>query len=123
MLTFREEFLKLALEFADVTEKAFERNSEKSEMSKNIKISRQLRTKLDSICQKAKKDEILYQIEGFMSHDNKYIRCLAAMYSLFTFPELAEKILEELMDLPKPNAVGAQAFTILEVWRKGLMNL
>ncbi len=95
----------------------------KSNITENVRLSNKVRQKLDFICKEAKSDGKLSEIEDFMLHENKYIRCLTAMYCLFVNPEKAEEVLKEIILLPKPNPVGAQAFTILEVWQKGLLKL
>ena len=124
MNSFKEQYLELALKYASFEKQGFETTPVvKSEVTKNVRKANAMRDKLDKICKLAKDEGYLNDINEFMSHEDKYIRCVTAMYCLFTDPNMAEKVLEELLELPKPNRVGANAFTILEVWKKGLLKL
>jgi len=124
MYLFKEKYLELALKYASFEKQGFETIPViKSELSKNVRKANAARDKLDKLCKQAKDEGYLNEINEFMSHEDKYVRCVTAMYCLFTNPEVAEKVLEQLLELPKPNPVGVQAFTILEVWRKGLLKL
>ncbi len=124
MNLFKENYLKLALQYASYQKQGFETTLVvKSELAKFVRKSNAVRDKLDKLCTEAKDEGNLNEINDFMFHEDKYIRCLTAMYCLFTNPEVAKKVLDELMELPKPNPAGTQAFTILEVWKKGLLKL
>lgn len=122
MNKFKERYLELALEFASAKEKAFEtRPIEKNIVSQNVKVSNAVRKKMDTICKKAKKEGYLSDIEEYMYHENKYIRCLTAMYYLFVDSGEAKKVLDDLTKLPIPNYVDAS--TILDAWRRGGMTM
>lgn len=120
----KEEYFELALEYASANEAAFDSPQvKKTVVAKNVERSNKIRAKLDVLCKQAKDNGSLSVIEEYMDHENKYVRCLTAMYCLFTNPSKAEKVLKDILELPTPNPAGMQAFTILEVWRKGLMVL
>lgn len=124
MNVFKEKYLELALQYASYEKQGFETIPVvKSVIAKSVRKANAMRDKLDKLCKKAKEEGYLHEINDLMFHEDKYVRCVTAMYCLFTNPEVAEKVLEKLMELPKPNAAGAQAFTILEVWKKGLLKL
>jgi len=123
-MNFKEDYLVLALQYASFEKQAFEATAiTKSEISKYVRKANAIRDKLDKLCEQANDEGCLNVINEFMFHEDKYIRCVTAMYCLFTNPTVAEKVLEDLLELPKPNRAGAQAFTILEVWKKGLLKL
>lgn len=117
---FKEEFLKLALKSANAKAKAFNNpDVDDKTANENVRISNQAINKLKKLYLRAKLDGTLHEIEDLMFHENKYVRHLAATYSLVVNPELAEKTLKDLIELPVPNMVGVDASLSLEIWRKG----
>lgn len=64
----------------------------------------------------------LRDIEDLLAHENKYIRCVAATYSLIYNFKVAQKVLNELINLPVPNYVAPIARLSLDSWNKGYLN-
>jgi DNA repair ATPase RecN len=122
MSNVKEEFKKYASKYAEAMEEVFEKNNNKVDRNRNQRIINQMIFKLKEIYKKAYFDDELKEIEEFMFHKNKYIRSIAATYSLISNSELAVKVLNDLIELPKPNWVAPDARLSLESWKKGYLN-
>lgn len=119
----REEFFKCASKYSEAMEQVFETdNISKTDRSKHLKIVNQMIGKMKKIHKDAFLSNELSDLEQFMYHDNKYIRCVGATYCLTIKPEIAEDILNKLIDLPVPNYVGPIALLNLDAWKRGFMN-
>ncbi|WP_300667123.1 hypothetical protein [Fluviicola sp.] len=124
MNSFKEKYFELVLQYASFQRQGFETTPVvKSELAKYVRKSNAVRDKISALCKQAKDEGYLNDINEFMFHEDKYVRCLSAMYCLFTDPKVAEKVLEEIDNLPVPNHAAPLAFTTLEVWKKGLLKL
>ncbi|MNE32163.1 hypothetical protein D3C87_22570 [compost metagenome] len=124
MNLFKEKYLELVLQYALHQKQGFETEPViQSELTKCVRKANAVRDKLDKLCEQAKNEGCLNEINDFMFHEDKYVRSLTGMYCLFTNPEVAEKVLQDIVDLPVPNHAAPLAFTTLEVWKKGLLKL
>lgn len=121
-MSFKDNFLELALIHAEATYQGFEMKPfDKNRLKESVKASNKAVDKIKKLCVKAKDNGELVELEEFLYHENKYVRCLAATYYLFVDEEIALKVLEELENLPIPNYVTA--FTVLHAWKRGAMSL
>lgn len=124
MNSFKEKYFELVLQYASFQKQGFEVTPViKSEVTKYVRKSNAVRDKINKLCKQAKDEGNLNEINNFMFHEDKYIRSLTGMYCLFTNPEVAEKVLQDIVNLPVPNHAAPLAFTTLEVWKKGLLKL
>jgi hypothetical protein len=121
MAKIKEEFLKRAIKYAEAKEEVFDKENSQKDRSKYLRIANKMLGEIKEIYRHAYHNNELKEIEEFMFHENKYIRCIAATYSLLSNPELAEKVLNDLLKLPAPNWVGPDARLSLEIWKKGLL--
>ena len=120
METFKQEYIKLALDYAEENRLGFEISPvSRADINKHVKKSNKLRDRLDQIFKIAKENDQLAEIVEFLKHENKYVRCLTAMYCLGTYTEKSVKVLKDLLLLPVPNHVGINAYTILHAFRRG----
>lgn len=122
MSSFKDEYLELAILFAKANRAAFEsKRVTRFVVNSNVRKSNKIRIKLDQICKTALTNGYLTEIEVFLYHEDNYVRCITAMYFLFVLPELAEKVLNELTELPIPDPVRLQANSFLFFWKKGIL--
>lgn len=121
MGNFKEQYLTLAFEYAEANEKAFEtRPVIKKALNENVKKANSIQKKIYGICKIAKEKGKLQEITEYMHHPNKYIQCITAAYYFFIDTQTALSVLQELDQLPPPNAVGMKAFTILHAYELGV---
>lgn len=118
----KQDFLNYAMEYALAMEEVFEKKNSSAVRKKYLAISNQMIGKLKKIYMNAYRTNELRDIEDLLAHENKYIRCVAATYSLVYNFEVAQKALNELINLPVPNYVAPIARSSLDSWRKGYLN-
>lgn len=124
MKTFKQEYLKYALLFAEANKVTFESTPViKSILNANVRKLNKIRDKMDQLCKTAKENGYLNEIEEFLYHENKYIQCITAMYFLFIAPDIAKKVLNEIAQLPIPDPARLQANSFLFFWEKGVLEL
>jgi len=92
------------------------------ERKTQLKSANQMIIELKKIYKQAFIENKLSEIEELLFHDNKYVRCIAATYSLIYNYNLAYKVLNDLLLLPVPNYVAPIARLSLASWEKGLLN-
>ena len=90
--------------------------------SKNGRIVNNMIDKMKILYKQAYAVNKLAEIEEFMFHENKYIRCISATYSLFSNSKIAEDVLKKLIDLPIPNYAASNARLALDIWKKGYLD-
>lgn len=103
-------------------EQIYEKKNSSIERKKQLKSANQMLIELKKIYKQAFIENKLSEIEEFLCHDNKYVRCIAATYSLIYNYNLAHKVLNDLLLLPVPNYVAPIARLSLASWEKGLLN-
>ena len=118
MQNFKDKFLELAEIYARETELMYEQSKERADIKRHGKLANNAAFKIKKLAFKAYEIGVLSEIEDLLEHENKYIRCLAGSYCLYTNPIKAIATLEEIRNLPKPNYAGLQAYTSLHAyWR------
>jgi hypothetical protein len=122
MNTVKQQFLNIASSYALAMEEVYEKQNNPVERKKQLKIANQLALQLKQIYKQAYLKNKLSEIEDLLFHENKYVRCVAATYSLIYSYDLAHKVLNELLTLPVPNFVAPIARLSLASWEKGLLN-
>ena len=118
----KKDFLSCATTYAIAMEEVFEVENSPVDRKKHLKTANQMIVKLKKIYKQAYLDNELSEIEELLFHENKYVRCVAATYSLINNYDLAQKVLNELLILPAPNYVAPIARLSLASWKKGLLN-
>ena len=118
----KQDFLKYAMEYALAMEEIFEKKNSSAVRKKHLAISNQMISKLKKIYKNAYQTNELCNIEELLYHENKYVRSVAATYSLVYNYEVAHKVLNDLMNLPVPNYVAPIARLSLDSWKKGYLN-
>lgn len=118
MQNFKEKFLELAEIYARETELMYEHSKEKADMKRHGKLANNAAFKIKKLAFKAYHNGNLADIEDYMKHENKYIRCLAGSFCLYSNPREAIQTLSELRLLPTPNYVGMQAYTSLHAYSR-----
>jgi len=122
MNNIKQDFLILACTYASAMGQIYEKKNSSIERKKQLKSANQMLIELKKIYKQAFIENKLSEIEEFLCHDNKYVRCIAATYSLIYNYNLAHKVLNNLLLLPVPNYVAPIARLSLASWEKGLLN-
>ena len=122
MNNIKQDFLILACTYASAMGQIYEKKNSSIERKKQLKSANQMLIELKKIYKQAFIENKLSEIEEFLCHDNKYVRCIAATYSLIYNYNLAHKVLNDLLLLPVPNYVAPIARLSLASWEKGLLN-
>lgn len=118
----KQDFLSFASTYATAMEEIYEKKNSAIERKKQLKSANQMIIELKKIYKQAYIENKLSEIEELLFHDNKYVRCIAATYSLIYNYNLAYKVLNDLLLLPVPNYVAPIARLSLASWEKGLLN-
>lgn len=118
----KQYFLEYATAYAGAMEEIYEKKNSSVDRKRNLRVVNQMIDKLKKIYKQAYFANELHEIEDLLFHENKYIRSVAATYSLIYNPDLAQKVLNDLIYLPVPNYVAPTARLSLESWKKGLLN-
>ena len=118
----KQDFLSFASTYATAMEEIYEKKNSAIERKKQLKSANQMIIELKKIYKQAYVENKLSEIEELLFHDNKYVRCIAATYSLIYNYNLAYKVLNDLLLLPVPNYVAPIARLSLASWEKGLLN-
>ncbi len=119
---FKQDFLSFASTYASAMEEVYEKQNNPVERKKQLKTANQMIIELKKIYKQAYLKNKLSKIEELLFHENKYVRCVAATYSLIYNYDLAQKVLNDLLNLPVPNYVAPIARLSLASWEKGLLN-
>lgn len=117
----KQDFLSFATTYASVMEEIYEKKNSPVERKKLQKSANQMIFELKKIYKQAYLDNKLSVIEELLDHENKYVRCIAATYSLIYNYDLAYKVLNDLIVLPVPNYVAPIARLSLASWEKGFL--
>lgn len=118
----KQDFLSFASTYATAMEEIYEKKNSAIERKKQLKSANQMIIELKKIYKQAYVENKLSEIEELLFHDNKYVRCIAATYSLIYNYNLAYKVLNDLLLLPFPNYVAPIARLSLASWEKGFLN-
>jgi hypothetical protein len=118
----KQDFLSFASTYATAMEEIYEKKNSVVERKKQLKSANQMIIELKKIYKQAYIENKLSEIEELLFHDNKYVRCIAATYSLIYNYNLAYKVLNDLLILPVPNYVAPIARLSLASWEKGFLN-
>lgn len=118
----KQDFLSFASTYATAMEEIYEKKNSVAERKKQLKSANQMIIELKKIYKQAYVENKLSEIEELLFHENKYVRCIAATYSLIYNYNLAYKVLNDLLLLPVPNYVAPIARLSLASWEKGLLN-
>ena len=122
MNTVKQQFLNFASTYASALEEVYEKKNNPVERKKQLKTANQMALQLKQIYKQAYLKNKLSEIEDLLFNENKYVRCVAATYSLIYNYNLAYKVLNDLLILPVPNYVAPIARLSLASWEKGLLN-
>lgn len=117
----KQDFLSFASTYATAMEEIYEKKNSPVERKKLQKSANQMIFELKKIYKQAYLDNKLSVIEELLDHENKYVRCIAATYSLIYNYDLAYKVLNDLIVLPVPNYVAPIARLSLASWEKGFL--
>lgn len=117
----KQDFLSFATTYASAMEEIYEKKNSPVERKKLQKSANQMIFELKKIYKQAYLDNKLSVIEELLDHENKYVRCIAATYSLIYNYDLAYKVLNDLIVLPVPNYVAPIARLSLASWEKGFL--
>lgn len=118
----KQDFLNYATTYAAAMEEVYEMKNSPVDRKKHLKTANQMIVKLKKIYKQAYFDNELSEIEELLFHENKYVRSVAATYSLINNSDLAQQVLNDLILLPAPNHVAPIARLSLASWKKGLLN-
>jgi len=116
MVTKKEEYLQSALRYSEATKALFDKQTPRVEHSKLQKKANLEAKKCYDIFDDLRKENLISELEGFMSYEDPYIRVLAASCCLHSDCQTAERVLEELIEL-KVGEVSMHALTSLKAWR------
>jgi hypothetical protein len=122
MSNIKQDFLSFASTYATAMEEMYEKKISVVERKKQLKSANQMIIELKKIYKQAYIENKLSEIEELLFHENKYVRCIAATYSLIYNYNLAYKVLNDLLILPVPNYVAPIARLSLASWEKGFLN-
>lgn len=117
MKTLKENYLENALKYAKAFKAIFE-----DEINYGLRyrwFSRMEKAggkKCQEIFEILRESNRLSELEGFMLHENPYVRYLAANDCIIVNQKLAEKTLEELIE-SKGHKIQMHALTSLKDWR------
>ena len=115
-------FLEYATLYSDSMYEIYENRNSSVDRKKHLRIANQMILKIKKLYKQAFLLNDLSEIEEFLFHEDKYVRALAATYSLVYNPILAEKVLIDLINLPVPNYVAPTARLSLDSWKNGFLN-
>lgn len=87
----------------------------------DFKKSNKIHKKIQALYNKAKEQNQTDIFSEFLDENNENVRLWAAIFTLQTFPKLAEKTLVSLINLP--SITGLTAKTTLHLWKEGKLNL
>lgn len=80
-----------------------------------------LHKKIQDLYTKAKELNHTNVFSELLSYPDENVRLWAATFTLKSFPDLAERTLEDLSKLT--SITGLSAKTTLDLWRQGMLNL
>ncbi|MGV3610862.1 MAG: hypothetical protein ACO1N0_07935 [Fluviicola sp.] len=117
MISLKEEFKKNAEKYSEAVDLLFTQPPlEQKLRAKAQRIEKSSFKKCNEVCTILKETTNLFQIEEFMDHQSPHVRYLSAAYCLYSDPEKAEKILEELIE-SYSGEIHLKALTTLKAWR------
>ncbi|MBV8327827.1 hypothetical protein [Chryseobacterium sp.] len=94
---------------------------EKGMLNGNYKEVNKAHQRVHKIYEEIRKNNIYNFFETFLDNENDYVKLNAATFSLKTSPEIAEKILEELIHTSSILATTAKM--TLDLWHEGKLTL
>lgn len=117
MKTEKEKFELSALKYAHFMKLVFESNWSEIEKKKFQRSANQANKRCFDIFVELRKSQRISEIEEFMHHNDPFIRCLTAPLCLYSDPETAEKVLEDIIETSK-GVLNIHALLALKAWRK-----
>jgi hypothetical protein len=115
MKNLKETFIANAESYALAMRMIFEEKVEGGEYKNYSRLEKSSTKKCHDIFLKMRDDGTLKELEPYMLHESEYVRYLTAAYCLYSHPELAEKILEDLIEARHP--ISFHALGALKGWR------
>lgn len=117
MKSLKEEYKHNAERYSDALNLIYSDDPiEKKLRSKNLRIEKSTLKKCQEIFIVLRETKNLFQIEEFMFHESPHIRCLSAAHCLYSNPDVAESVLEELIE-SYSGEIRLSALTTLKAWR------
>ncbi|ASS48003.1 MAG: hypothetical protein A3D31_01070 [Candidatus Fluviicola riflensis] len=121
MMGGKQNFERLLIAYADAQKALYEEGLPKKERDKRLRAVNNATNEMKQFYEGVRFTDDLVEIEGFMHHDNRFVRLAAATYSLIFNPVLAEQTLQDLMKSPNSDIVAFNAKITLDMWGKGLI--
>lgn len=117
MKSLKEKYLENAEKYAVAFKAIFEDKVVGNDYKKYSRFEKDASKKCHEIFESLRSSNNLVEIEGFMKHDNPYVRYLAASHGLFHNSKLAEEVLENLIETNN-HKIQMHALGGLKAWRK-----
>lgn len=87
----------------------------------DYKKANKIHKKLNVLYSKIKEDNQLGVFADLLNENNENVKLWAAIFSLKSSPDIAEKVLEKLTELS--SITGLTAKTTLQLWKEGKLDL